>query len=106
MKTNWKKKPCPQAAGLVQPAVLSVSSGSTYTVLTGYPGSASTAPGTSSSLMCLSAGALHGLAAAARSELNDAKVAVSEVHIKCLVHNQASVALLGVWGTARRVRRC
>ncbi|KAK7108444.1 uncharacterized protein [Littorina saxatilis] len=71
------------------------SIGSTYTVLTGYPGSGNTAPGTSSSLLSLAAGSLHGLMDAARDEYKHSKVAVSEFNIKCLVHSQDDIGICG-----------
>lgn len=74
--------------------VASVYAGSTYTMLTGYPGSEYASPGTKSSLLSLTSGALCGLADAARAEHAISKVAVTEVHLKCLVHKQASYYLL------------
>ncbi|KAK7108445.1 uncharacterized protein [Littorina saxatilis] len=62
--------------------------GSTYTVLTGFPGSGNTAPGTSSSLRSLAAGSLHGLVDAARDEYQQSNVAISEFHIKCHVYSK------------------
>ena len=68
-----------------------VNTGSTYTVLTGYVGSEFAAPGAPSSFLSLSSGTLCGLAEAARAEHVVSRVAVNEVHLKCLVHRKASL---------------
>ena len=73
--------------------VASDDTGSTYTVLTGYPGNSTCAPGAPSSFLCLAGGTLRGLADGSRAEESECCVAVSEVHMRCTVHQQVGFLL-------------
>ena len=72
--------------------MFSVNPGSTYTLITGYPANTTkcSMTGKQSSLVCLAAGAVHGLADGARGEHLHGYVAVNEIHLKCTVHKRVS----------------
>ena len=61
-------------------------------MVTGYPGNACPAPGTPSTLLSLAFGTLGGLAESARIEQHRSKVAVNELHLRCIVLREASIA--------------
>lgn len=67
--------------------------GTSYTVVTGYPGSCDKARATPSSRMALSAGMLSGLVDGARADFQESRVAVSEFKIQCLVHDKEDLQI-------------
>lgn len=66
-----------------------LSTGSTYTILTGNAGLKYIHPNTS--LLCVGSGAVNGLSVAALAENKDRQLTVNDFRIHCLVHPKVTL---------------
>ncbi|KAL8575378.1 hypothetical protein ACOMHN_048671 [Nucella lapillus] len=70
--------------------------GSSYTAVTGFPAASASAPQAANPLQYLAMGTVHGLVDGARAEFKESRVAVNEVHLKCLVQQHTDDDLVTV----------